>query len=337
MKHLLPNVPKYFKTNLHTHSTVSDGKLSVEELKQEYKSRGYSVVAFTDHEVCFSHQDLNDEDFLALTGYEMLTDQWELPKSHTQTYHFNFIAKDPENRWQIFNPVYRPATERHLDKIVCDGYEERTYNLEKMNEIIARAREKGFLVTYNHPAWSMQDARDYIGLEGIWGVEVFNGECYMLGADDDMSQCYQEMLREGKRLFPLATDDTHSPRAIGMGWVMVGAEKLEYGSVIEALEKGDFYASSGPEIHSLTVEDDIVTITCSGAVSINMLSHCRIRKRVLAEPGHQLFTAQFDISSWLRNCMDEWKDKAFVRFIVTDPMGRKAYTRAYWRDEILGE
>ena len=51
MKHLLPNVPKYFKTNLHTHSTVSDGKLSPEELKEEYKKRGYSVVAFTDHEV----------------------------------------------------------------------------------------------------------------------------------------------------------------------------------------------------------------------------------------------------------------------------------------------
>lgn len=47
MKYLLPNVPKYFKTNLHTHSTVSDGKLSPEELKQEYKSRGYSVLRFT--------------------------------------------------------------------------------------------------------------------------------------------------------------------------------------------------------------------------------------------------------------------------------------------------
>ena len=168
-------------------------------------------------------------------------------------------------------------------------------------------------------------------------MEVFNGECYMLGADDDMSQCYQEMLREGKRLFPIATDDTHSPRAIGMGWIMLGAEKLEYATVIDALEKGDFYASSGPEIHSLTEENGIVTITCSGAASINMLSHCRIRKRVLAEPGHQLFTAQFDISSWLRNTMDEWKDKAFVRFIVTDPMGRKAYTRAYWREEFLGK
>ena len=41
---------------------------------------------------------------------------------------------------------------------------------------IARASEKGYLVTYNHPAWSMQDARDYIGLEGIWCVEMFNGE-----------------------------------------------------------------------------------------------------------------------------------------------------------------
>ena len=76
MKHLLPKVPKYFKTNLHCHSTVSDGKLSPEELKEEYKKLGYHCLALTDHEVCFSHQELNDENFLMLTGYEMITNQW---------------------------------------------------------------------------------------------------------------------------------------------------------------------------------------------------------------------------------------------------------------------
>ena len=43
IKHLLPAVPKYFKTNLHTHTTISDGKLSPEEVKELYKSKGYQV------------------------------------------------------------------------------------------------------------------------------------------------------------------------------------------------------------------------------------------------------------------------------------------------------
>ena len=335
MKHLLPNVPKYFKTNLHCHSTVDDGHMSPEEVKAKYKAAGYSVLALTDHETCFTHQELNDEDFLLLTGYEMLTNQWEQPAGYFKTYHFNFIAKDPNNRWQIYNPKYRPRVEKYADQIVCDGFEDREYDVEQMNQIIARANEKGFLVTYNHAIWSMQDTRDYIGLKGLWGVEVFNGECYMLGYDSETNHVYQELLKEGNRVFPLAVDDTHSPRAIGMGWIMVGAKELTYASVIEALEQGDFYASTGPEIHSLTLEGNVLKITCSDAVTINLQPHCRMGKRYVAEPGQFLNEAEFDLTRWLETCPPEWEDKAFVRVCVTDAAGHKAYTRAYWRKDIL--
>ena len=335
MKHLLPAVDRYFKANLHTHSNVDDGKLSPEQLKEEYKKRGYSILAYTDHETCFTHQDLNDESFLALTAYEMLTNQWELPTHHSKTYHFCFIAKDPDNRWQIYNPKYRPSIAKYADQIVCDGFEERHYDVNKMNEIIARANEKGFLVTYNHPVWSMQDTRDYIDLKGLWGVEVFNGECYMKGYDDNMSQAYQELLKAGNRLCPIAVDDTHSPWAIGRGWIMVGAKELTYSAVIEALEKGDMYASTGPEIHSLTLDGNKVKITCSEAVTINILPHCRMGQRYVAEPGTFLTEAEFDLTRWINECLDEWKDRAFFRICVTDAAGQKAYTRAYWRDEIL--
>jgi len=336
MKHLLPVVDKYFKTCLHTHSTVDDGHMSHEEVKEIYKSRGYSVIALTDHETCFTHHDLTDENFLMLTGYEMLTNQWDQPAGYFKTYHFNFIAKDPNNRWQIYNPKYRPRAAHHAPNIICDGYEDREYDVEQMNNIIARANEKGFLVTYNHAIWSMQDTRDYIGLKGLWGVEVFNGECYMLGYDSETNHVYQELLKEGNRVFPLAVDDTHSPRAVGMGWVMVGAKELTYPSVIEALEKGDFYASTGPEIHSLTLEGNTLKITCSDAVTINLQPHCRMGQRYIAEPGTFLNEAEFDLTRWIETCPEEWKDKAFVRVCVTDASGHKAYTRAYWRDEILG-
>ena len=72
-KFLLPQLGNFYKANLHCHSNISDGKLSVEELKELYKSNGYSIVAFTDHDVFLTHNDLTDSDFLALNGYE-----WEI-------------------------------------------------------------------------------------------------------------------------------------------------------------------------------------------------------------------------------------------------------------------
>ena len=41
MKILLDRKKNYFKANLHTHSTISDGKLTCEEVKAAYKALGY--------------------------------------------------------------------------------------------------------------------------------------------------------------------------------------------------------------------------------------------------------------------------------------------------------
>ena len=40
---------KWFKGNLHTHTTASDGKLPPEECYALYKSKGYDFLARTDH------------------------------------------------------------------------------------------------------------------------------------------------------------------------------------------------------------------------------------------------------------------------------------------------
>ena len=70
-KFLLPESGNYYKANLHSHSTVSDGARTPEELKALYKSKGYSIVAYTDHNVLITHLELTDETFLALSGTEL--------------------------------------------------------------------------------------------------------------------------------------------------------------------------------------------------------------------------------------------------------------------------
>ena len=46
----------FYKANLHSHSVLSDGHITVEEMKKRYMEKGYSIIAFTDHEGFFNHQ-----------------------------------------------------------------------------------------------------------------------------------------------------------------------------------------------------------------------------------------------------------------------------------------
>ena len=48
----------YYKANLHCHSTLSDGSCTPEELKEIYKKHGYSIIAYTDHDVFISHKSI---------------------------------------------------------------------------------------------------------------------------------------------------------------------------------------------------------------------------------------------------------------------------------------
>ncbi len=336
MNHLLPNVEKYYKTNLHAHSNISDGRLDPQEVKAEYKRRGYSILALTDHEICFSHPELNDEEFLTLTSYELMTYD-DNPRMTSKTYHLNMIAKDPNNRWQFHHPDLRPYIAKVADQLVYDEPMVRTYDLNEINTIIAKANEKGFLVTYNHPVWSLQNGRDYLDLKGLWGVEVFNYGSYLSGYEEEMSQCYQELLVAGIPVCPVAADDSHRYDDIGGGWIMVGAKKLEYGSVIEALENGDFYASTGPEIHSLTLDGTMLTVNCSEAATVNLVTHGRHAQRKFPKDGATMTEATFDLASWKKQISEDWQDKAFFRVCVTDACGKKAFSRAYWLKDVEGE
>ena len=101
---LLPEAG-YYKANLHCHTTLSDGRLTPEEVKARYLSEGYSVVAFTDHNVLVDHSDLTDGRFLALTGIEVDTDSFLYGKKHdfNQTCHLCAILRDPARPV----PIYR--------------------------------------------------------------------------------------------------------------------------------------------------------------------------------------------------------------------------------------
>ena len=118
VKQLLPQVPRYFKANLHTHSTISDGKLTCEEIKKAYKALGYQILSLTDHNTTVDHSDMNDPDFLMLTGTEINVGTPKTNAVGGPTYHLNLIAKEPGNLWSPAK-VYRkyPNAKEYEDKM----------------------------------------------------------------------------------------------------------------------------------------------------------------------------------------------------------------------------
>lgn len=330
--YLLPN-EKQYKANLHTHTILSDGKLTAEELKEMYKAQGYQIMAFTDHEFCVEHQDLCDEDFLAITAYEIATTDKNDPEK--RTYHMNLFAKDPHNTKQVFFHPSQINEKRHhqLPMIKCDEHKEREYSVECMNEVIRAANEAGYLVSYNHPTWSLQNYADYIGLKGLWGVEVANGICIRKGYEDFQPHVFDDLLKAGNRIFPIGADDIHNPQHAFIAFIKVASPSLNYGDVMNALEKGDFYASTGPEIHSLTLENGVLSIKCSDAVQIRVCTQGR--RRYVTDSlanGGLISEAEFDIRAWFDETAE--RKNPFFRIAVTDERGHAAYTRAFFRDEV---
>lgn len=337
IKHLLPVVPKYFKANLHTHSTITDGKFSPEELKALYKKQRYQILAITDHNVVVDHSALNEPDFLMLTGVEQGISEPGQDALYKKSYHLNLISKYPHNRWQPFLPRKPRESALPYLELVESPDMERRHHPDSINEIIAASNEHGYLVIYNHPAWSLHNYTDYAPLKGLWAMEICNYNCLYSGRDTYSSLVYRDMLAQGNRLFPVGSDDMHTLKTHAGAWIMVGAETLSYDSVIQALEKGDFYASTGPQIHSLTLEGAVLKITCSDARSVALESDCRFAKQVM--PAHNdglLREATFDLTKWIEasqttGCAEE----AYVRLTVYGPYGHRAYTRAFYLTELI--
>ena len=341
-KFLLPESGNFYKANLHCHSTYSDGNLTPAELKEIYKAKGYSIIAYTDHNIMIDHSYLADESFLPLIGYEMEINQqvegiswWEL-----KTCHLCYITLDPENMKQVCfhrNKYLFGGAPSHYDEIQFYEEEpdyERVYTPDKINEMIKMGRDHGFFVTYNHPSWSLETYNDYTAYQGMNAMEICNGGCVVNGYDDYDPQSYDDMLRTGHRIYCLATDDNHNPPANRgtkkydsfVGWVTFKADKLEYRTITDALVKGNFYASQGPEIKELWVEDGVVHIECSDAEKIYLTTAKRRRECVWAQDGTSLTEANFRVLP----------EDGYIRITVVDHHGKPANTNAYFADEIFG-
>ncbi len=140
----------------------------------------------------------------------------------------------------------------------------------------AQAKSRGQLIIphLNHP--NLGDtgisAEDLAALVEDEYFEVFNG----VEGDGDLGSPRRHSLEtlwditstlrltefHTRPLFGLATDDSHnyhdaSRAAPGRGWVMLRAKRLTPESVLRAMQRGDFYASTGVELERVEYDPEL--------------------------------------------------------------------------------
>lgn len=311
---LLPRTGQFYKANLHCHTVLSDGRWSKEQVKAEYQKRGYSIVAFTDHRHYGWHPELMDEAFIPIAAYEADLNETQHPQEDFQrvrTYHLNFYDTNPMARGGF---TAQQPPQRYGD-------------FNALNAFIDKMNADGFLCCYNHPYWSLQCTTDYRDLRGCFAMEIYNHGCELDGLYGYAPQSYDEMLRAGTRLFCLATDDNHNTYPPGDarcdafgGWTMLKLPKLGYAQVMDALRQGDFYASTGPSLHELYMQDDALHVACSPVEKIYVITQGRRCLMQLAPPGETISQAVFPLRG----------DEGYLRVDCRDAMGRHAYSNAYF-------
>lgn len=335
MKKILLNsrLNKY-KSNLHCHSTVSDGGLTPAEIKKLYMENGYSVIAYTDHDVFIAHDELTDDNFLALHGYEMEF------CGDNKTCHICLIQRDPDNMQQIFwhrSKYLFGNAPQNVHKVCFDESQpdfERTFSPECISKVMRKGRECGFFITYNHPTWSLENFNDYMNYDGMHAMEIFNYGCYVEGHEEYNARVYDDMLRGGKKIYCISTDDNHNASSFESsnndscgGFTVIFADELSYTKIMDALFDGNFYSSQGPEIYELTYEDKSVHIKCSPAQKIIFTTNLHggsvsTENKTGAELVNE---AIFTVS----------EDDTYLRITVIDENGKIANTNAYQTEDLF--
>jgi len=324
-----------FKANLHSHTTYSDGNFTPLQVKEHYKAKGYSAVAFTDHDIFVFHDELKDEGFIPLHGYEMeITEEGEI-FDLCRACHLCFIALDENNRTPVClhhsQYMFAGAITHFSEMAPFEGDYIREYSPECINDIIAKAKKAGFFVTYNHPVWSLESYPEYSRYRGMDAMEMFNYLSIVGGLDEFNHQAYDDLLRLGLDLGCTGNDDNHNSEpgnetldSCG-AWTMLNAPELSYSALTGALRAGRYYASMGPEIRSLYVEDGRVYVETSDCTGISFSTGSRHTAKVNAPEGKTLNSASFRIDP----------HDGYFRITAEDEKGKRAYSRGY-RLDLLG-
>lgn len=289
---------RFWRGNLHSHSTRSDGWRSPEQVCQAYHQAGYDFLAITDHFLSQYGFPLTDtrpfrgDGFATLLGAELHAGRTEFG----EPWHILAVGLPPD-----FPPT---APE------------------ETAPQIAARAMGAGAYVAVAHPQWYSLTEADVLSLGPVHAIEVFNGVSVDYNDRADSWYMLDLMLARGRRYMACAADDCHfSPTRndFARGWVWVKSETLSPAAILAALKAGAYYSSTGPQIEDVQVyPGDRVVVHCSPAERVLFTGRTY---HAVAIGGVGLCEAELSLKDFR---------SPYGRVVVRDAQGNHAWSNPIW-------
>ena len=316
---ILENRGNWYKGNMHMHTTMSDGELEPVDAINVYREAGYDFIAITDHRKV-GHP-WQDEKFLILPGVE-----WDTGDAiHVPVYHILGIGMDRETVDFYRGAPYEGAPLGNTHGGVWTGARSgRKKYHPHPQAIIDAIRAAGGIAILAHPAWSVMAPEEMMDLHGLAGAEIFNsvsGFPFNPGRDD--AAYYWDIWgKQGKLVGAIAGDDSHYYNGEETkAFTMVNAPALHRDAIVEALKRGNFYASCGPRFHSIDYDPESgeVTVECSRDVEAVVFKS----NTPWPDGGYQ------EIGGKGRASYQIMYEDRFVRIELIDRNGRKAWSSPF--------
>jgi hypothetical protein len=300
---------RFWRGNLHSHSTLSDGALKPVDVVEAYKRAGYDFLQLSDHFLgrfdwpIADTRKLRSNTFTTLIGAEV-----------------HAMATSAGEYWHIV------ATGLPLDF-------PRAEPDETGPMLAARAREAGAFVTMAHPSWSQLTIDDGRSLASAHAIEIYNHACAVLTDRGDGFYLLDQLCNEDRRLTAVAGDDAHFHSgdldAFG-GYMMVKSEALDPEALLHALKAGEFYSSQGPRIHDIEITPSEARVECS---PVNTIAIVTGASSAVSRVGRGLTHATIDLDEAKKWAWQELPPVKWVRIVVIDGP-RRAWTNPIWVDAI---
>ena len=295
---------KFYRGNLHTHSTRSDGILDPEEVCRRYQAEGYDFVVLSDHFVGLFDYPITEtsgyrnEEFTTILGAELHTGVME----NGYLWHILAIGLPPD-----FTPPDAP----HFTPV--EGSEPAA-------AIAQRARDAGAFVTIAHPHWSRMSEADARSITAAHAIEIYNHSCAVDNDRGESLMVLDHLLNQDRRLNLIAADDAHfkSPDHFG-GWVMVKAQEKTPDALLAALKAGTYYSSTGPEIHDIRITSEGIEVECSSSVTV-----------IVQGKGTATATQHGTAMTAARLSLERLADSPWLRVTVLDRAGKRAWSNPIW-------
>jgi hypothetical protein len=240
---------QWYKGNTHTHTINDGGDSTPDEVVRWYRTHGYQ--------------------FLVLTDYNFLTNIDGLNALHAANGKFLVVrGEEVSSRFNRGGPGERSIHVNGLDITRLVNASTATTVGETLQQNIDGVRAASGVPHINHPNFSwaltvddLQKARNYKLFEIHNAHPLANNQGG--GGVPSLEETWDRLLSSGMIVYGLATDDAHVFKdpgnpivsGPGRGWVTVRAPRLEAGALMAALERGDFYASTGVVLDEVTVTE----------------------------------------------------------------------------------